>query len=96
MTVSASLCLIDPDTGTMVRVAGMGDLAGVSLTNIFYSMRNGYNLFRLIGTKDYGVDYSVQVGDPEVATAKEIIDKGVYKLLDKSLKPYQVHKDQNY
>lgn len=95
MTVSVNLRLIDSDTGTVVRVAGMDDLAGVNLTNTFYSVKNGHNFFRLIGTKDYGIDYSVQVGDPKMAAVKEIIDKGVYELLDKFLKPYQVYKDQN-
>ena len=31
------------------------------------------------------------VGDPKTAAVKEMIDKGVYKLLEKFLKPYQVY-----
>lgn len=89
ITVTLNMRLIDSWTGTVIRVAGSNDLAAVSLTNTFYSLRTSNNFFRLIGSRDYGVDYSVRVGDPKMAAVKEMVDKGVYQLLDKFLKPYQ-------
>lgn len=95
ITATVDLRLVDAWTGTVVRIEGTDDLATVRLTNTFYTMRTGANFFRLIGTKDYGIDYSVTVGDPKMAATKEMVDKGVYELLNKFLKPFQVKKDQS-
>lgn len=91
ITVGLNLRLIDSWTGAVVRMSDTGELASVSLSNTFYTIKTGHNFFRLIGTKDYGIDYTVEVGDPKTAAVKEMIDKGVYKLLEKFLKPYQVY-----
>ncbi|MDO4643694.1 MAG: CsgG/HfaB family protein [Cardiobacteriaceae bacterium] len=92
ITVGITLRLVDSWTGSVARVSDTADLASISLTNTFYTIKTSHNFFRLIGTKDYGIDYSVEVGDPKTAAVKEIIDKAVYKLLEKFLKPYQVYK----
>lgn len=92
ITVTLNLRLIDSWTGSVMRINGTNELATVSLTNTFYTLKTSQNFFRLIGPKDYGVDYTVRVGDPKMAAVKEMIDKGVYQLLDKFLKPYQTSK----
>ena len=89
ISATVNLRLVDSWTGSVVRVAESNELASVSLSNTFYSVKTGSNFFRLIGTKDYGIDYSVEVGDPKTAAVKEMIDKGVYQLLDKFLQPYK-------
>lgn len=89
ITVTISMRLIDSWSGTVMRVKDTNELATVNLTNTFYTLKNSQNFFRLIGEKDYGVDYSVQVADPKMAAVKEMIDKGVYQLLDKFLTPYK-------
>lgn len=93
LTTTINLRLVDSWTGAVVRIAGSDELASVNLTNTFYKIQTQHNFFRLIGTKDYGIDYSVTVGDPKTAVVKEMVDKGVYQLLDKFLKPYQVRKE---
>ncbi|QMT35792.1 hypothetical protein H3L96_00495 [Neisseria wadsworthii] len=89
LTVTVNMRLIDSWTGTVMRVNGTNELATVSLTNTFYAMKNTQNFFRLIGEKDYGIDYTAKVADPKMAAVKEMVDKGVYQLLDKFLKPYK-------
>lgn len=89
ITVTVNMRLIDSWTGTVVRVNDTNELATVSLTNTFYVLKNTHNFFRLIGSKDYGIDYTVKVADPKMAAVKEMVDKGVYQLLDKFLKPYK-------
>ncbi|KLT72781.1 hypothetical protein PL75_06815 [Neisseria arctica] len=93
ITTTINLRLIDSWTGAIVRTQ-TGDLASINLTNAIYTIKTGNNFFRLIGTKDYGLDYSVEVSDPKTAAIKEMIDKGVYELLDKFLKPYQVRSQE--
>ena len=90
ITTTVNLRLIDSWTGAVVRMPESNDLASVSMTNTFYTIKTGNNFFRLIGTKDYGIDYSVEVGDPKTAAVKEMVDKGVYQLLEKFLRPYQI------
>ena len=90
ITATVNLRLIDSWTGAVVRMPESNDLASVSMTNTFYTIKTGNNFFRLIGTKDYGIDYSVEVGDPKTAAVKEMVDKGVYQLLEKFLRPYQI------
>lgn len=92
LTVTVNMRLIDAWSGTVLRISDTNDLAAVSLTNTFYTLKTGNNFFRMTGSRDYGIDYSVQVGDPKMAAVKEMIDKGVYMLLHKFLKPYQADK----
>lgn len=89
ITATVNLRLVDSWTGAVVRMPDSNDLASISLTNTFYTIKTGNNFFRLIGTKDYGIDYSVTVGDPKTAAVKEMVDKGVYELLEKFLRPYK-------
>ncbi len=89
ITATVNMRLIDSWTGAVMRVNGTNELATVSLTNTFYAVKNTHNFFRLIGSKDYGIDYSVRVADPKTAAVKEMVDRGVYQLLDKFLKPYK-------
>ena len=90
ITATVNLRLIDSWTGAVVRMPESNDLASVSMTNTLYTVKTGNNFFRLIGTKDYGIDYSVEVGDPKTAAVKEMVDKGVYELLEKFLRPYKM------
>lgn len=81
VTVSLHLRLINSGDGEVLRNSRAGKRGSVMLSNKFYKIKVNGSLFRLINTKQYGVDYSVTVEDPKQYVIQEMVEKGVAELL---------------
>lgn len=85
VTTGIQLRLINSETGDVVTNTARSKSASVLLSNRFYRTRLNANLFHLVHTDAYGIDYDVVVSDPKHYAVQEIIEKAVVELLSTEL-----------
>jgi hypothetical protein len=81
ISVGLHLRLINSGDGEILTNRKLGKRGSVLLTNKFYKVRLNNSYFRLISSKQYGLDYSVVVEDPKQYVIQEMVEKGVAELL---------------
>ena len=81
ISVGLHLRLINSGDGEILTNKKQGKRGSVLLTNKFYKIKLDSSLFRLINSKQYGLDYSVTVEDPKHYVIQEMVEKGVAELL---------------
>ena len=81
ISVGLHLRLINSGDGEILTNNKQGKRGSVLLTNKFYKIKLDSSLFRLINSKQYGLDYSVTVEDPKHYVIQEMVEKGVAELL---------------
>jgi hypothetical protein len=81
ISVGLQLRLINSGDGEILTNNKLGKRGSVLLTTKFYKIKLDSSFFRLISSKQYGLDYSVTVEDPKQYVIREMVEKGVAELL---------------
>lgn len=81
ISVGLHLRLINSGDGEILTNSKKGKRGSVLLSNRFYKIKLNTSYFRLISSKQYGLDYSVAVEDPKQYIIQEMVEKGVFELL---------------
>lgn len=89
ISVALNLRIVNAATG-QVMLSDSGKSASVYLSSRLYKIQTGLNVFKLISTKPYGVDYSTDVSDPTHYAIQEIVERALYELLANNILPTKV------
>ena len=81
ISIGLQLRLINSSDGEILSNSKQGKRGSVLLSNKFYKIKLDSSLFKLISSKQYGLDYSVTVEDPKQYVIQEMVEKGVAELL---------------
>jgi hypothetical protein len=81
ISVGLNLRLINSNDGEVLANSEKGKRGSVMLSNRVYNSKSNGNLFKIINSSAYGLDYSVSVTDPKHYVIQEMVDKGVAELL---------------
>lgn len=65
----------------------------IYLQNTFFVKRIQGGITRIIGSKYWGINGSVDVEDPKMYAVREMVEKGIYELLDGALPTYSKNKE---
>ena len=81
ISIGLQMRLINSSDGEILSNSKQGKRGSVLLSNKFYKIKLSSSLFRLISSKQYGLDYAVTVEDPKQYVIQEMVEKGVAELL---------------
>lgn len=81
ITAGLNLRLINSIDGEVLSNSDKGKRGSVILSSRFYKVNVANSLYKIISSRQFGLDYSVVVADPKHYVIQELVEKGVAELL---------------